>query len=786
MNRKQRRAQMKQEQRQALPAALPAPLRDVLANALRHHQAGRLAEAERLYREVLTAHPRHPDTLHFLGVALAAQGKFAEAVASYDRALAIRPNHAEAHYNRGLTLAAMGRRADAIASYDRAITLSPEMAEAHNNRGNELRAQGQLDQAIRSYQRTIAINPNLAETFNNLGIAYTDQGKLDEAVASFDRALALKPGFAEAHNNRGNALKNKGSLAEAMTAYERALALKPAFAEAHVNRGDVLGNRRQFDEALASYDRALALKPDLAGAHGNRGVLLAGQGKVDEAVASFDRALALEPGSLKYAWMSKLWLPIILPADNDAAAHRERYRQSIAALKESSGVLTAADALHLPSMFHLAYDSVDDRATLEELAGLYRAKWPTVTFEAPHVRNWRPPQGDRRLRIGFLSEFFWDHTIGKLYRGLIRHLDRSRFEIVLIHAPQAQRDSMADQLDALADRSLRLAPSLALQQQAVAEQQLDALFYPDVGMSRDTYLLAYARLAPVQAVSWGHPNTTGSNTLDYFVSAESIEPTDADLLYSERLIRMSRLPCTYEPPADAPDSTTRADFGLPESGTLYGCPQSLFKFHPEFDAILAEIAAGDPQGHIVVIDGAQPALNDLLRRRWQRNQPSLVDRVRFLPRMTRERFLALMVHFDVLLDPIHFGSGNTLYEAMVRGTPIVTWPGRFMRGRIVAAAYRQMGIVEAPIARRLADYAPLALALGRDPARREALRQASLAAAKRNLFDDRQAVTDFEAFVAAAIDAAGRKTKLAAGWRPPLPCREPVTLLTEGASFLSS
>jgi predicted O-linked N-acetylglucosamine transferase (SPINDLY family) len=769
MNRKQRRAQMKQEQRQSLPAALPAPLRDVLANALRHHQSGRLAEAEKLYREVLAAQPRHPDALHFLGVALAAQGKFTEAVASYDRALAARPNHAEAHYNRGLTLAATGRRTEAIASYDRAIALAPDMAEAHNNRGNELRAQGQLDQAIRSYLRTIAINPNLPETLNNLGIAYTDQGKLDEAVASFDRALALRPSFAEAHNNRGNALKNKGSLTEAMTAYERALALKPAFAEAYVNRGDVLSNRRRFEEALASYDRALALKPDLAGAHGNRGVSLAGQGKVDEAVASFDRALALEPGSLKYAWMSKLWPRIILPADHNAAAHRERYRQSVATLKESPGTLTAADALHLPSMFHLAYDTVDDRASLEDLAGLYRAKLPTVTFEAPHVRNWPPPRGDRRLRIGFLSEFFWDHTIGKLYRGLIRHLDRSRFEVVIIHAPQAQRDSVADQLDALADRSLRLAPSLALQQQAMADQQLDILFYPDVGMSRDTYLLAYARLAPVQVVSWGHPNTTGLNTLDYFVSAESIEPTDADRYYSERLIRMNRLPCAYEPPAEAPDGTARADFGLPESGTLYGCPQSLFKFHPEFDAILAEIAAGDPHGLVVVIDGAQPSLNDLLRRRWQRSQPLLADRVRFLPRMKSEQFLALMAHFDVLLDPIHFGSGNTLYEAMVRGTPIVTWPGRFMRGRIVAAAYQQMGIVDAPIARRLEEYAPLALALGRDPARREALRQASLAAARRNLFGDRQAVADFEAFVLAAVDAAGRKTKLPVGWQPGLP-----------------
>ena len=99
----------------------------------------------------------------------------------------------------------------------------------------------------------------------------------------------------------------------------------------------------------------------------------------------------------------------------------------------------------------------------------------------------------------------------------------------------------------------------------------------------------------------------------------------------------------------------------------------------------------------------------------------------FLPRQPIDRFMALMGTFDVLLDPIHFGSGNTLYEAMAYGTPIVTWPGQFMRGRIVAGAYRQIAVQDAPIAASLAGCAPLAL--GRDRHRRERLRQATLRAA---------------------------------------------------------
>jgi predicted O-linked N-acetylglucosamine transferase (SPINDLY family) len=131
--------------------------------------------------------------------------------------------------------------------------------------------------------------------------------------------------------------------------------------------------------------------------------------------------------------------------------------------------------------------------------------------------------------------------------------------------------------------------------------------------------------------------------------------------------------------------------------------------------------------------------------------------------------MALMASVDLLLDPLHFGSGKTMYDAMVSGTPVVTLPGRFMRGRIVAGAYRQMRVADAPIAVSREDYVSLALALGRDSERRRALRQASVEAARRDLFDDVQAIVEFEAFLVAAVAAAGRREKLPAGWRPDQP-----------------
>lgn len=461
-------------------------------------------------------------------------------------------------------------------------------------------------------------------------------------------------------------------------------------------------------------------------------------------------------------------LPIISDTLDTVTAWRERYQTGITALMDAPGTLEEPGKNVNTSSFFLAYHNHNDRTVMEALCRFFRGRLPGLTATSPHVSGWRPPTiRGQRIRVGFLSEFLVEHTIGKHYKGFIHHLDRSRFEVVVIHTPNARRDSFSQLLDALADKVLTLPTRLEGQQQAVMAEKLDVLFYPDIGMAPPTYFLAYARLAPIQATSWGHPDTSGLDTLDYYVSSTANEPEDAEEHDTERLIRLNRLPCFYYRTLIAPTQRlTKAELGLPETGTLYGCPQTLFKFHPDFDAVLAAIAEGDPMGHIVLPEGKHSSWTSLLKARWAKSFPLLLERVLFLPRMPMDRFMALIAHMDVLLDPLHFGSGNTLYDAMVYGTPVVTWPGRFARGRNVVGAYRQMGIADAPIALRLEDYAPLALALGRDPERSRALRQASREAADRELFEDMQAVREFEIFLEAAVAAAGCGEKLPAGWKP--------------------
>jgi predicted O-linked N-acetylglucosamine transferase (SPINDLY family) len=268
---------------------------EALAIALQHHQAGRLHEAEPIYRQILSADPNHRDAWHLLGVVAYQVGNHQAGVECIQRALAYRPDWAEAHYNLGNAWRGQGKLDEAVACYQRALQLKPDYAKAHNHLGNALKDQAKLDEAVACYRRALELEPDYAEALSNLGVALHDQGKLDESVTCYRRALALKPGFAEALSNLGAALHDRGRLDESVTCYRRALELKPAVAEAHCNLGNALKDQGKWDEAVTCYRRALELKPDYAKAHTHLGVVLNNLGKLDAAVACHRRALELRP-----------------------------------------------------------------------------------------------------------------------------------------------------------------------------------------------------------------------------------------------------------------------------------------------------------------------------------------------------------------------------------------------------------------------------------------------------------------------------------------------------------
>ena len=202
--------------------------------ALEHHQAGRLPQAEALYRQILQVAPNHPDALHLLGVIARQDGKNEIAVELITKAISVNPS-SSMYCNLGAALRDQGKLDTAVESYHKALSIKPDFAEAHYNLGIALQQQGKLDAAIESYHKAVSIKPDFAEAYSNLGLALKDQGKLDAAVESYHKALAIKPDFAEAHSDLGIALQEQGKLDAAVESYHKALSIKPDYAEAHSN-----------------------------------------------------------------------------------------------------------------------------------------------------------------------------------------------------------------------------------------------------------------------------------------------------------------------------------------------------------------------------------------------------------------------------------------------------------------------------------------------------------------------------------------------------------------------
>ena len=223
-----------------MTALTPPSVQAMFAEALRHHEAERQVEAERLYRQILQLDPHHPDALHMYGVLYLQVGRPDIAVDLIAKAIAQKDRVPAFHSHLGYALQLLGNLTDAAAAYGRVLALQQDDVEAHYNLGILLQAQGEAVKAAASYQRALAHRPDFAEAYCNLGNALQEQGKSTEAVAAYEQALIHKPDYAEAFCNRGNALQAQGDPDAAIVSLERALVLNAHLAGAQCSE-------RRFD-----------------------------------------------------------------------------------------------------------------------------------------------------------------------------------------------------------------------------------------------------------------------------------------------------------------------------------------------------------------------------------------------------------------------------------------------------------------------------------------------------------------------------------------------------------
>jgi predicted O-linked N-acetylglucosamine transferase (SPINDLY family) len=670
------------------------------------------------------------------------------AIATASRAAKLDPASADAQFTLGTVHIRQGNRRAALTAFQTAIRLAPDYAQAHFNAGNQLLELGQPAKAIEALSRAIELRPSYVEARCNLATALIGQGEAARAIALMNETISLGTDTASVHTIMGNALFAGGQLGSAIRAYEHACRLDPMSREAQFNLANAVQESGDTPRAIALYWRVLAATPEFVEGWKGLGLSYRDQGRLDQARGTFARAQSLkdDPG---LCVLDALMVPRI-PLSEDAI-DRSRVDVLAALDRLEADGLALDDAFRQvgAANFYLAYQARDDRALNERIAQFYRRACPSLNEIAPHCQNRRPVQG-RRVRVGFISELLRVHTIGKLTHGIIRNMDRARFEVTVLRklATDDRRrsadDEIATAVDRAADRVIELHPRIAEARRQIAAAELDVLFYLDIGMTPMTYFLAFARLASVQCVTWGHPVTTGLDTMDYYLSSTHLEPPGAEAQYTEKLVRLPRLPTFYIRPQPPARPVNRAELGLPADRRLYVCPQSLFKLHPRLDELLAQVLRADPAGRLILIESKHGLWTQEWRARFGAAHGDLLDRVQFLPFLNPDRFAALLLHADAVLDPIGFGGGNSTYETLAFGAPIVTWPGPYMRGRVTVGCYRQIGI-EDLVATDAESYVRLALRLAQDAGWRAKLSQRILSRAD-VLFEDAAAVRALEDF----------------------------------------
>ncbi|MBA2589724.1 MAG: tetratricopeptide repeat protein [Alphaproteobacteria bacterium] len=681
------------------------------------HRSGRLADAERLYLQVLAAQPGDFTARHLLGVLRAQTGRMEEALADIGAALAIHPDDPEALLNHANVLKGLNRPDEALAGFDRALAAKPGWPQALNNRGTVLQAMGRPAEALAAYDQALAAAPDNVEALNNRGSVLQDLKRPAEALAAYDQALRLAPKFATAFNNRGAALLELKRFADALGCFDRSLSLRPGDPQVLNNRGNALQGLLRYDEAVAVYDQVLSLSPGYAEALNNRGNALQQLKRHDEALADFDSALASKPEAFAGAAIAALNL-----------CDWSRSAEIAAQMTQRIGNGEAISPWTL-----LAYN--DDEMLQRQCAGnAIAARFPAL----PPPLATAPYKHDK-IRLAYISSDVSHHPVATQVVQLIESHDRFRFDVIGVGTNQddgsAQRRRLVAAFDTFIDAADLPAAAVA---QRLRQIEVDVLVDLNGHTNGDNFDILSHRPALVQATWLGYAGTTAAPFVDYVIADRVVAPNTS--AFSEKI---ANLPACFFPNDTSRTIGTvpsRAEAGLPQDGFVFCCFNNNFKITASVFATWLRLLSALPGSVLWLKQAGDKAKANLQKAA----QVQGVDPARliFAKPAPLEVHLARHRLADLFLDTHPYNAHATACDALFAGLPVLTRRGGAFAARVSASLLTAAGLPEL-IAETAEDYERLALALARDPARLKAAREKLAAGSP--LFDTSHLARDLEA-----------------------------------------
>jgi protein O-GlcNAc transferase len=679
------------------------PSAALLEAATEHHRNGDLAEARRLYAEVLRAEPAHDAALFRLGLVELQEGRhqaaatliraaadrapgnaryqlgLAQALQSLERwpeaaaalrcVLELEPDSFDAQLDLGVTLQRGGDPAAAAAAYRAALARKPDDPRALGNLGAVLREMGEHDEATRFLEAAARLEPDAASHAINLGIVRCERRDFAAADSILRTVLAREPDNADAAFNLGNALRGLGRPHEAIEHYRRAAARRPGHAEALNNLGNAYKETGDLAAAMAAFDAALAARPSYTAAINNAGCLLRTLGRLDEAEDMLRRGLALDP---RHPALHDNLANVLKDAGalDEAVAH---YRQALD-LDPSNA------ATHGNLAYALSFQCAEAAPILEEcLRWGARFAAPLEPSQALPARDLSP---DRPLRVGYVSGDFREHCQSLFTLPLLAHHDRREVEVVCYSSVE-RRDAWTRRLESCADvwRDARTLDDATLAG-LVRQDRIDILVDLNMHMAHGRPLLFARKPAPVQIAWLAYPGTTGIAAIDYRLSDPRLDPDTFDGHYSERTLRLPDTFWCYDPRGGQPQSENIEVNDLPalkKGHVTLGCFNNPCKLTERTLGLWGGVMHAIPDAHLKLMAPPGRHRARLVARLGACGVAA--TRLSFVEFRPREEYLRFYHDVDLGLDTLPYNGHTTSLDALWMGVPIVTRVGDTCVGR---------------------------------------------------------------------------------------------------------
>ena len=464
-----------------------------------------------------------------------------------------------------------------------------------------------------------------------------------------------------------------------------------------------------YQKAEESIKKMIKIKPDEPYAYQFLASVLKSQDKITEMIKIVNEGLEKNLINKKWEFQKKLLSPLIAGDKKEIDDYRKKIEKGLEEIINSDIKLDYDnDQVISPPLFELTYTNKDNLELNKKMVKAFKKIYQPLNHKISINQKLKD-----KIKIGFISEFFTDHTIGKLFKNLIFSLNLKFFDVVIYHSNKTKKGKILEEFQNENKKGFKneiLPDKLIDKIKVIEKENFDVLFYPDIGMSIEFYFLSLIRLAKYQIMSWGHPETTGSESIDFFLCSKNLISKNSEKFYSEKFLIIDKLPMIYNKPI----IENKLDDKDISKKNIYSCPQTLFKFHPDFDDYLFDILKKDKKGILYLLKDTHKIYYLKLLERFKKNKNFDSERVIFLDPLNLNQFIDHLGTSSVLLDPIYFGSVNSFHESMFYGTQTVTCPTKYIKSRIVRAAYIQMEVKDPPIVKDKDDYVSKAIEIAND------------------------------------------------------------------------